>query len=158
LDSKAEADIYVDHASFCHIIPYSPPGKHQPRTAIVTNVQNELYVPNSIVLGYTIQKHNPNLVHNGTELILMIPHKHDITEISMARLKVIGWVIRYEDDVVVEGIENILIQYRRNYINLRIWRWVEYRKIAFIDCLVMGDISLLLFDMARTISVRGFAY
>ena len=119
----------------------------QRRTAIVSNLQNDLYVANALILGYTIQKHNPNMIREGTDLILLVPNKNDITYNNMMRLQKL-WTIRYEDDIEVKGSERLLVHHRRNYIKLRIWSWVNYTKIAWIDadCMVMGDISLLLSD------------
>ena len=119
---------------------------HQ-RTAIVSNLQNELYAPCAFVLAHTLKKHNPHLTSRwGTELILLLPRKNDITTSTLRKLEKFGWTIRYEDDIEVKNSETLAAHFRRNYIKLRVWSWIEYVKIAWIDadCVVMGDISLLL--------------
>lgn len=125
---------------------------HRRRTAIVSNLQNERYVVNALVLAYSLQKHNTYLRQQGTELVLMVPYVNDISETSITRLKTLGWQIRYENDITVPGVENLLEIHRRNYIKLRVWRWVEYEKLAWIDAdtLIMGDVSLLLSDKFGT--------
>jgi alpha-N-acetylglucosamine transferase len=114
--------------------------------AIVTNVQNEHYVTNALVLGYTLQKYNPTLADQNIEAVLMVPYKHDITPKSMSQLKEVGWIIRYEEDLAVEGVQSLPLNYQRNFIKLRVWRWIDYLKIAWIDadCMVKGDVSFLL--------------
>jgi alpha-N-acetylglucosamine transferase len=116
-------------------------------TAIVSNVQNELYVPYALCLAHTIQKCNPGIA-DTSNLVLLVPNENDITPISLKRLERVGWKIRMEDDVAVPGTDDIPSTFRRNFIKLRIWSWTEYRKILFLDAdvLVRGDISLLLSD------------
>jgi len=113
------------------------------RKAIVCNLQNEQYVPNTLVLGYTIRKHNPNL-GDETDLVLLVPLDHDMTNTSLTRLQEVGWKIRPEPNLAVNGAENLQPNYRRNFMKLIIWSWIEYRKVALIDadCMCMGDISL----------------
>jgi len=131
------------------ITPENTPSRY----AIVSNVQNEKYVHVALVLAYTIQKYNPSL---GAELVLLLPTDHEIGETSLARLEQVGWHLRIEDDIHVEGMENLQWNYRRNFAKLRIWGWEEYRKIGFIDadCMVRGDISLLLSEEFGTISFK----
>ncbi|ODQ54744.1 nucleotide-diphospho-sugar transferase [Saitoella complicata NRRL Y-17804] len=113
--------------------------------AIVTNVQNEAYVPYALTLGYTIQKYN-DLRDMEADMVIMIPRVHDIRPSSLSKLQRIGWKIRFVDDIQIGGSENLQSNYRRNFLKFWCWTWVEYRMIAFIDadCLVRGDISRLL--------------
>jgi alpha-N-acetylglucosamine transferase len=115
--------------------------------AIVSNVQNEGYVPYVLCLAHTILKYNPDIT-DIADLIVLVPNENDITPVSMARLQAVGWSIRMEDDLLFEGIEDLNWNFRRNFIKLRIWLWTEYRKIAFLDAdvVVRGDISLLVHD------------
>jgi hypothetical protein len=116
--------------------------------AIVSNVQNEAYVPLALVLAYTIRKYNSVHLTHPVDLVLLLPHEHDITSASLTRLEQVGWQFRYEDDLEVNGTDTLPRNYRRNFIKLRLWSWVEYRKIAFLDAdtMVMGDIGELLSD------------
>jgi alpha-N-acetylglucosamine transferase len=116
--------------------------------AIVSNVQNEKYVPYALCLAYTIQKYKPANDTPAVDLVLLVPTKNDITTESSLRLQQAGWTIRIEDDVIVEGTEKLNPNFRRNFIKLRVWSWTEYRKILFLDAdtMVMGDISLLISD------------
>ena len=118
------------------------------RNAIVSNVQNDWYVHYALLLGYTIKKYNPALPSISAEMVLLIPRQHDINQANMDRLRELGWKIKFEDDLTVEGMNNLSPNWRRNLIKLRLWSWVEYRKILFLDAdtMVLGDISLLLHD------------
>lgn len=119
-----------------------------PRYAIVSNVHNELYLPLALVLGYSIKKYNPHLSQRSTDLVLLLPKDNDITPYNRARLEKIGWKLREEEDIYFSGIEGLKPAFQRNFIKYKMWNWTEYSKIAFIDadCLVEGDISLLLSD------------
>jgi hypothetical protein len=123
----------------------SPPKK---KNAVASNLQNENYVQYALVLGYTIQKYNPIFEDGSTDMVLLVPYDNNVTELSMSRLKAVGWNIRYEDDIAVPGTEWLHPLWQRNFIKLRVWNWIEYRKIALFDAdtMVMGDISLLLSD------------
>jgi len=117
--------------------------------AVVSHVQNEDYLPYVLVLGYSIRKYNPTLSSSpGTDLLLLVPRKNDLTQHDIERLEAVGWKIRLDDDIELEGQEQLNPNWRRNFIKLRVWAWTEYRKIAFLDAdtLVSGDISLLLSD------------
>lgn len=63
----------------------------------------------------------------------------------MTRLQQVGWTIRYEEDIKLQGLENLQSHYRRNFMKLRLWRWTEYAKVGYIDadCMIRGDIRLL---------------
>jgi alpha-N-acetylglucosamine transferase len=114
--------------------------------AIVTNVQNELYIPHTLVLGHTLQKNS--VIPPETHLVALLPIDHTISPASLSRLKKVGWTIRFEHDLSVPGIETPKETFQSNFIKLRIWSWVEYAKIAWIDadCIVLGDMSHLLSD------------
>ena len=116
--------------------------------AIVSNVQNEKYVPYALCLAYTLQKYKPANDTAAVDLVLLVPTENDITIESSLRLQQAGWTIRTEDDVKVKGAEKLNPNFRRNFIKLRVWSWTEYRKILYLDSdtLVMGDISLLISD------------
>lgn len=113
--------------------------------AIVTNLQTEEYALWALTLAYTIEKYNPNLV---ADRILLLPTDHGVSQKSIARFELMGWRIRIEENIHVEGTEKIAVPYRKNFIKLRVWKWIEYQKIAMIDAdtMVTGDISLLLSD------------
>jgi alpha-N-acetylglucosamine transferase len=114
------------------------------KKVIVTNIHNDLYVVNALVLGYTLQKYNT--FSPDVELLALVPYQHSISPRNLERLKEIGWRIRHEHDIVVAGIETLKQAFQRNFIKLRVWSWTEYAKVVWIDadCIVTGDISLLL--------------
>jgi alpha-N-acetylglucosamine transferase len=102
----------------------------------------------ALALGYTIKKYNPRLADLSTELVLLVPIENDITPESLSKLEKVGWKLRTEDDVTVNGTENLYKGFVRNFIKFRVWSWTEYRKIVLLDAdtMCMGDISLLLSD------------
>ena len=118
---------------------------------IVSYVQNEEYVPITLNLCYTVQKYNPNIPY---EKIILLPTDHTVSPMSLARFQELGWTLRLEEPIEVEGSENLPANYRRNFVKLHIWKWIEFRKLAYIDgdCLVLGDISLLLSEGIGTTS------
>jgi alpha-N-acetylglucosamine transferase len=125
----------------------------------VSNVQNDWYVHFALLLGYTIKKYNPDLASISAEMVLLIPREHDIRQANMDLLTELGWKIKFEEDLTVEGINNLNPNWRRNLIKIRLWSWFEYRKILFLDAdaMVLGDISLLLHDgfgISRAIIMR----
>jgi len=137
---------HVQHSNQLDSLKSSP--NSQIRNAIVSHVQNNEYLPYVLNLGYTIRKYNPTLCPPSTELIVLIPRDNELTPTELQQLESVGWKIRYEEDIILEGLEQMNSNWRRNFIKLRIWAWTEYRKIAFLDAdtLVQGDISLLLHD------------
>jgi alpha-N-acetylglucosamine transferase len=111
-------------------------------------LQNSLYVGNALVLGHTLGKHNPTLAMEGIGQILLVPFDHDLSPTNLTRLREVGWTIQYEHDVQVEGMETLQRHYQRNFMKLRLWEWMNYTKIGYIDadCLVRGDVRLLVSD------------
>ena len=107
----------------------------------MTSVQNEAYVAGALVLAYTLQKHNPDLV-SSTDLILVVPADNDLTARSKERLEQVGWKLHHEEKVRIKGVP----RHWSNHVKLRIWRWTQYKKLVWLDadCMVKGDISLLL--------------
>jgi glycogenin glucosyltransferase len=139
----------------CHRVPDSGVSNinvHGRKKAIVSMVQNEDYLPMALVLGYTLQKYNQRLANDGIDQVMLVPYEHDMSPTSLARLKKVGWTIRYEQDVAVEGTETLYVAYQRNFLKLRLWSWTEYAKVGFIDadCMVRGDVSLLVSDKFGT--------
>lgn len=118
------------------------------RRAIVSMLQNSLYVGNALVLGHSLRKHNPTLGAEGIDQILLVPFDHDLSPTNLTRLREVGWTIRHEHDVKVKGMETLQRHYRRNFMKLRLWGWTNYTKIGYIDadCLIRGDVRLLVSD------------
>lgn len=116
------------------------------RNAIATNLQNDVYVEMALTLGYTIKKYNPRLTDLNTELVALVPHNNSITPESISKLNKMGWKIREEDEVKVNGTEALFLGFQGNFLKYRVWTWTDYRKILLLDAdtLCLGDISLLL--------------
>lgn len=102
----------------------------------------------ALTLGYSIKKYNPRLADLSTELVLLVPNENDITPASISKLEKVGWKLRNEDDIVLNGTENLYKGFQRNFIKFRVWTWTEYRKVVLLDAdtVCLGDISLLLSD------------
>lgn len=119
------------------------------KNAIATNLQTDGgYVEMALALGYTIKKYNPRLDDLSTELILLVPYDNNLTPASVAKLERIGWTIKNEEDVKINGTEALWAGFQRNFIKFRVWTWTEYRKVLLLDAdtICFGDISLLLSD------------
>jgi alpha-N-acetylglucosamine transferase len=139
---------HIPYHSHQHIKMDSQDVPKKIKNAIVTNVQNEEYVTYALLLAFTIQKYNPRLAELSTELVLLLPRKHEVTPDSLVLLEQSGWRIREEEDIAVNGTEKLNVNWRRNFIKLRVWAWTEYRKVVMLDAdtMVLGDLSLLLSD------------
>lgn len=127
------------------------------KKAVVTMVQNDAYVINALVLGYTLQKYNPSLVaQEGMDFVALLPTEHDLSSTSLDRLRQVGWQLRFEEEFLVNGTDNLPINYRRNFFKLNIWAWEEYVKMAYLDadCMVRGDITLLLSREYSNVSIK----
>ena len=76
--------------------------------------------------------------------MLLVQKNNDISQLGLENLEMVGWKFRKEADLAVSGTERLNLNWRRNFIKLRVWTWIEYRKILLpdADTTVWGDISL----------------
>lgn len=117
--------------------------------AVVTNVLSEDHVGSALILGYTLQKNNPTITKNA-DLIVQLSRNCKIKQQSLVRLAQIGWEIHYDDETRINDA-NLAGQHRNGFMKLQLWRWTQYKKVVWLDadCMVLGDISLLLSENYR---------
>jgi hypothetical protein len=118
------------------------------RNAIATNVRDDGYLEMALVLGYSLRKFNPWIDGVSNDLVLLIPSNTTLLPGGMAKAEAVGWKFRHEDDVPINGIEDLYIGFQRNFIKYRAWTWTDYRKVVMLDAdtVCLGDISLLISD------------
>ena len=116
----------------------------RPRKAFVTSLYTEQYYPLSLAMGYSLAQTN-DLAKQDAEMVLFIRRGANISTAAQERLRKVGWKLRIEDDLAIEGIDfdEIRPWHRWNLNKLRFWSWTEYDQILFIDSdtLVKGDLS-----------------
>ena len=117
----------------------------------MTNVLSEDHVGAALILGYTLQKNNPTITKNA-DLIVQLSRNCKLKQQSLDRLTQIGWEIHYDDEIRIDDV-NLIRQHRNSFMKLQLWRWTQYKKVVWLDadCMVMGDISLLLSEQYRMI-------
>ena len=130
------------------MIDTSKPARKNPlfprRRAIVSTVATERYYPMALAMGYSLKATN-DIAAQHAEMVLFVRKAANLSETALNRLRTIGWKLRIEDDIVIDGLSlNDTIEFRRYNLNkIRFWSWTEYDQILFIDAdiLVKGDLS-----------------
>jgi hypothetical protein len=117
---------------------------HRQRRAVVSALYTEPYYPLSLALGYSIQQTN-DLAAQKAEMVLFVRKCANVSEGALGKLQRVGWKLRFEDDLTFHNIDADQIRpgHRWNLNKLRLWSWIDYDQILFIDsdALVKGDLS-----------------
>jgi alpha-N-acetylglucosamine transferase len=131
---------------------YLDPPKYSPRRilfarrrrAFVSSLHTESYQHMALALGYSLTQTNDIDAQNA-EMVLFVRKAANISTKGLNKLKRVGWNLRIEDDIVLEGVdqERISSHHRYNLNKLRFWSWTKYDQILFIDAdtLVKRDLS-----------------
>jgi alpha-N-acetylglucosamine transferase len=121
----------------------------RPRRAFASSLYTQDYFPLALAMGYSLAQTN-NLAAQNAEMVLFVRKAANISDASLDKLRRIGWKLRIEDDIVLQGVNISEIQswHRWNLNKIRFWSWTEYDQVLFIDAdtLVKGDLS----DVWRT--------
>jgi Glycosyl transferase family 8 len=128
--------------------PPSSPPPARPRNAIVTAVWGANYASFALMLGWSLQQHNPNLTQVAELVLLTLDDPSraiGLTPENITRLDKVGWKIRVAEKLNVPGVdtEQIMEHRRLNLNKLQQFGWAEYEKIVYIDADVVckGSIS-----------------
>jgi hypothetical protein len=116
----------------------------RPRRAFASSVYTDNFVPLALALGYSIS-HTNDLHAQNADMVLFVRQGANVSEVSIARLRKVGWKVRVGDDIALPGVEVDQIEpwHKWNLNKLRVWTWTEYEQVLFVDAdtLVKGDLS-----------------
>ena len=115
-----------------------------PRRAFASSVYTDNFVPLALALGYSLTRTN-NLHAQNADMVLFVRQGANVSLASLERLRRVGWKVRVEDDIELTGVDVSEIEpsHTWNLNKLRVWSWIEYDQVFFIDAdtLVKADLS-----------------